>query len=325
MKKPTILITGVAGFIGSNLAERLLALGKWRILGVDNLSAGSLAQVPSGVEFHEIDILSDAMLPLIAQADYVFHLAAKNCIADCQQDPVATATINILGTVRVLDHCAKCGVRKVIYAESSALYEGTSHLPSQEPEIHPQSFYAISKAAGMYFAHAYQRFRNLRCIALRYFCVYGPKQDYRRTIPPVMSAFAISLLTGKSPIIYGTGQKRRDFVFVDDINDFHIMCLENDAMDGKTFNLGSGESISIQELFQMMSHIMDRNVKPLYKEDLPGEAFETRADISAAKSLGWSPKTSLLVGLQHIISWIEKNAIHKDETVIHHCRGSLEN
>src|SRR5690606_5651930 len=189
-RRGRIVVTGVAGFIGSNLADRLLAEG-YHVIGVDDLSYGVLEQVPSGVEFHRIDVRSPELYPVLEGADAVFHLAAKNCIADCQADPVETASINVLGTVNVFEGAVRGGVGKVVYAESSALYEGSSVLPTPEAEIAPESFYAVSKVAGRAFAEAYARFHGLKLTALRYFCVYGPRQDYRRTIPPVMSAFIL--------------------------------------------------------------------------------------------------------------------------------------
>ncbi|HLX25346.1 MAG TPA: NAD-dependent epimerase/dehydratase family protein, partial [Candidatus Cybelea sp.] len=211
----TIGVTGVAGFIGSNLADRLLSEG-YRVAGFDNLAYGVREQIPDGVVFHQIDIRDRSLSKAFAGIDVVFHLAAKNCIADCQDDPVETSDINVTGTVNVFDAARRAGVAKVVYAESSALYEGSSVLPTPESEVAPQSFYAASKHGSMAFAEAYRRFFGMRMTALRYFCVYGPRQDYRRTIPPVMSAFAIKLLRGERPVIYGTGEKRRDFVYVDD-------------------------------------------------------------------------------------------------------------
>ena len=196
-----ILVTGCAGFIGSNLCKRLLDEG-YKVVGIDNLAYGLEENIPEGVEFYKSDVRSRDIYPLFKNIDVVFHLAAKNCINDCQNDPVETADINVRGTVNVLEaaRCAK--VQKVIYAESSALYEGSQIFPTPESEVYPESFYAVSKSSGMYFAEAYRRFFDLNTVALRYFCVYGPVQDYRRTIPPVMSAFIIKLLKGEHPVIY---------------------------------------------------------------------------------------------------------------------------
>jgi UDP-glucose 4-epimerase len=301
---PKVLITGVAGFIGSNLADRLLQKG-YKVVGVDNLAYGVEEQIPEGVEFHKMDIRDRAIYPLFHDIDYVFHLAAKNCISDCQLDPVETADINVRGTVNIFEAAKRAKVKKVIYAESSALYEGSNTLPTPETDVKPESFYAISKFSSMYFAEGYARFFNLKTTALRYFCVYGPRQDYRRTIPPVFSAFIIKLLKGEQPIIYGTGEKRRDFIHVDDVNDFHEMCITDDRTTGKVFNLGSGTNYSVNEIYSMIASLLGSSVKPVYKPDLPGEAFANLADISLAKSLGWRPRISLKEGLQTSIEFIK--------------------
>ncbi|MBI3986698.1 MAG: NAD-dependent epimerase/dehydratase family protein, partial [Lentisphaerae bacterium] len=171
-----MLITGCAGFIGSNLADRLCRKG-YRVRGIDNLAYGLRSQVPAGVEFHRKDIRDPKAGSIYEGVDVVFHLAAKNCISDCQQDPVETADINVRGTVQVLESARRAGVRKVVYAESSALYEGSSVLPTPESEESPQSVYAVSKAASRLFALAYERFHGMHLTGLRYFCVYGPRQD----------------------------------------------------------------------------------------------------------------------------------------------------
>jgi UDP-glucose 4-epimerase len=300
-----VLVTGVAGFIGSNLADRLLAEGKTRVVGIDNLSYGVLEQVPSGVEFHREDIRNPSAERLFQGVDFVFHLAAKNCIADCQADPVETADINVTGSARVFEAARRARVRKVIYAESSALYEGSPLLPTPETEVKPQSFYALSKQASMLFAEGYARFFGMKTTALRYFCVYGPRQDYRRTIPPVFSAFIIRLLKGEQPVIYGTGEKRRDFIHVNDVNDFHLLCMEDELTTGKVFNLGSGKSRSVNEIYDLISGLLGSDVKPIHKPDLPAEALETRADIGRALALGWKPRIGLEQGLATSIAFIK--------------------
>jgi UDP-glucose 4-epimerase len=329
-----VLITGVAGFIGSNLADRLLQEGKYRVIGIDNLAYGIKEQIPAGVEFHKIDIRDRSIYPIFQNVDYVFHFAAKNCISDCQLDPVETADINVTGTVNVFEASRRANVNKVIYAESSALYEGSTILPTPESEAKPQSFYSVSKFSSMYFAEAYARFfgapqlhnsippslhnsitpslhhsntpTGFRATALRYFCVYGPRQDYRRTIPPLFSAIIIRLLRGEQPTIYGTGEKRRDFIHVDDINDFHIKCMTDERTTGNVYNLGSGINFSVNEIYEIIGRLLKTDKEPLYKPDLPGEAFANLADISAAKNLGWSPKISLEDGLKSSIDFLRK-------------------
>jgi len=160
----------------------------------------------------------------------------------------------------------------------------------------------------MLLAQAYSRYSNLNLTALRYFCVYGPRQDYRRSIPPLFSSFIIKLLKGETPTIYGTGEKRRDFIHIDDINDFHIKCLTNKYTNGKVFNLGSGVNYSVNEIYEKISNILDIEIYPEYKDDLPGEAFQNLADINLAKTTGWSPKIDLDDGLRTSIDFI-KNEI----------------
>ena len=275
------------------------------VLGIDNLSYGLKENIPSGVEFHNQDIRDSRIEKLFVGADVVFHLAAKNCISDCQNDPVETADINVTGTVNVFEAARKARVRKVIYAESSALYERSGLLPTPESAVQPESFYAVSKLAGMHFAEAYKRYFGRTFTALRYFGVYGPIQDYRRTIPPVMSAFIIKLLKGERPVIYGTGEKRRDFVYVDDVNDFHLLCLRDSRTDNETYNLGSGENHSVLEIYELVSRLLGVRLEPEFKPDLPGEAQITLADISKALALGWKPKTDLETGLLHAIDYIK--------------------
>jgi UDP-glucose 4-epimerase len=303
--KRKILITGIAGFIGSNLASRLLSEG-YEVLGIDNLAYGLRENVPEGVDFHRLDIRTKDIFPLFKGVDTVFHLAAKNCIADCQADPVEAAEINVSGTVNVFEASRRTEARKIIYAESSALYEGSSICPTPESELKPESFYALSKLASMHFAKAYEAFYGLRFTALRYFCVYGPVQDYRRTIPPLMSAFIIKLLKDEQPIIYGTGEKRRDFVYVEDVNDFHLICIRDDRTNGRTFNIGSGTNYSVHEILNKVSKMLGANPVPIYKDDLPGEAQVTLADITQARTLGWEPKTPLEVGLKKAIEYIRQ-------------------
>jgi nucleoside-diphosphate-sugar epimerase len=311
-----ILITGVAGFIGSNLAEYLLKKSRakspeignqkpLRLIGIDNLAYGLREQVPEGVEFYQLDIRSKEIYPLFEGVDYVFHLAAKNCISDCQADPVETAEINVTGTVNVFEAARRAKVKKVIYAESSALYEGSKVFPTPESEVKPESFYAVSKLSGMSFAKAYQTFYDLQFTALRYFCVYGPRQDYRRTIPPVMSAFIINLLKGEPPIIYGTGEKRRDFVYVDDVNDFHLFCMNGSGTNGGVYNVGSGKNYSVNEIYGMISQLLGIHIPPINKPDLAGEAEVTLADITEAKKLCWEPKTDIVAGLKSMIEYIK--------------------
>lgn len=305
-----ILITGVAGFIGSNLAERLLHEDH-SVVGIDNLAYGIETQVPKGVHFFRGDIRSKDIYPLFKDIDVVFHFAAKNCISDCQKDPVETADINIVGTVNVFDAAARAGVKKVIYAESSAMYEGSLIFPTPETEAKPESFYARSKLSAMHFAKAYQKFYGLTTVGLRYFSVYGPRQDYRRTIPPLPSAFIIKLLKGESPVIYGTGEKRRDYIYIDDINDFHVLAMNDNRVNNQVFNLGFGANYSVKEIYKLVGDALGIHIDPEFKADLPGEAQITLADISKAKSVGWQPRVPLTEGVKRSVEYIKQKVVPK--------------
>lgn len=300
----SVLITGVAGFIGSNLAERLLR-ESYRVVGLDNLAYGIREQVPAGVEFHKADVRSPDIYPLFDKIDIVFHLAAKNCIADCQNDPVETADINVTGTTNVFEAARRAKIKKLIYAESSSIYEGSKSLPTSEEDEHPETFYAASKMATKFFAEVYARWYGLKWTALRYFCVYGPRQDYRRTIPPLFSAFIIKLLKNERPVIYGSGEKRRDFIHVEDVNDFHLLSLRDDRTTGEVFNLGSGENFSVNEIFKVVRELLGSKLEPIYKPDLPGEALTTLANVDKAKRLGWATSVGLKEGLKSSIDFIK--------------------
>jgi UDP-glucose 4-epimerase len=303
-----ILITGIAGFIGSNLANYLIEKG-YSVSGIDNLTYGTLEQVPKEAHFINADIRDNEILKHFKNTDVVFHLAAKNCIVDCQLEPVETTDINITGTVNIFEAARRAGVRKVIYAESSAIYEGTSIFPTSETETNPHSFYAVSKASTAYFAEAYRRYYGQNTTALRYFNVYGPRQDYRRIIPPVISAFIIAMLQGQRPVIHGDGSKKRDFVYVDDVNEFHHITLKDNRTDGKTYNLGYEKNYSVLDIYHELESILNTGLEPIFKDDLPGEAQENLADISKAKELGWEPKTDLRQGLLNSIEYIQENVL----------------
>jgi UDP-glucose 4-epimerase len=303
-----VLITGVAGFIGSHLATRLLDEGD-EVIGLDDLSAGVKDNVDPRVVLYADDIRSRGIYPLFAGVDRVVHLAAKNCLADCLQDPVQTAEVNVAGTANVLEAARRAGVGKVVYADTSAEYEGVPDVPSRVDRVAPLSVYARSKRAGALFCEAYQDFHGLRLTVLRYFNVYGPAQDWRRSIPPLMSAFAIKLLRGEPPLIYGSGDKRRDFVYVDDVTEFNLLALRDPRTDGHVYNVGSGVNYSVNEVFGVMEDILRTGLRPLYRGDLVGEAEVTLADIRTSLELGWAPRIGLRAGLERSIAYVKESVL----------------
>jgi nucleoside-diphosphate-sugar epimerase len=308
-----VLITGVAGFIGSHLAVRLLEEGD-EVIGLDNLSAGVRENVDPRVVFRPQDVRWHSIYPLFEGVDTVFHLAAKNCLADCLQDPVATAEINVAGTANVLEAARRAGVGKVIYADTSAEYEGIRELPAGVDRIAPVSVYARSKRAGAMFCEAYQRFHGLRITMLRYFNVYGPAQDWRRTVPPLMSAFAMNLLQGKRPVIYGTGEKRRDFVYVEDVTEFNLLALRDPRTDGQVYDVGSGINYSVNEVFALMEEFLGTGLRPVYQDDLAGEAETTLADVGPAQELSWKPRVPVGEGIERSIAYIKEHVLDESRS-----------
>src|SRR5467141_4907236 len=279
-----IVVTGVAGFVGSNLTKRLLDRG-YPVIGIDDLSAGTAENVDRCVEFHQTDIGAPEIYPLFEGADAVFHLAAKTCLPECVNNPLEAASMNVMGTLNVLEAARMAKVRKFIYADTSAEYEGINEFPTREEEIRPIGVYAASKHGGAAFCESYRQLYNMNITIVRYFNVYGPAQDWRRVVPPVMSAFIIRMLSGQRPVIYGTGEKRRDFIYVDDVNDFHLLVLEDPRADGRVFNVGSGINFSDNEVYGLIERQLKTGLQPIYEPDLPGEAEITLADIAEARNL----------------------------------------
>jgi UDP-glucose 4-epimerase len=306
-----VLVTGCAGFIGGNLCRALLA-GGHEVVGIDDLSAGTLDNLPGGVEFAELDIRDPGIQRLFAGVDAVFHLAARNCLIDCMRHPIETADVNVKGTIQVLEACRKVGGPKLIYADTSAAYEGIEQFPTPEERVCPIGIYAISKNAGAKFVESYGRLYGQRYTILRYFNVYGPAQDHRRVMAPVMSAFILRLLAGEPPVIYGTGEKRRDFVYVDDVNRFHLQCLRDTRTNGRILNVGSGRNYSVFEIYQAIVEQLGTEQRPVFRPDLPGEAFQTLADLTAARSVGFEPQTDLKDGLARSIEYLKTKVMTKE-------------
>lgn len=302
-----VMVTGVAGFVGSNLGKHLLDRG-YSVIGIDDLSAGTLENVDARVEFHKMDIRDAMVYRLAERADAIFHLAAKASLTDCLAHPLEAASVNTLGTLNMLEAARQANVPKFVYADTSAEYEGLTEFPTKEDKVLPIGVYAASKHGGYAFCESYLRLYGMNITVFRYFNVYGPAQDWRRVIPPVMSSFIMRMLNGEKPVIYGTGEKRRDFIYVDDVNELHIAVLENPASKGMVLNAGTGTNLSVNEVFQLVEEQMKTELKPVYKPDLPGEAQVTLADISRAKSLGWAPKIDVREGLRRSIQYLKEKA-----------------
>lgn len=267
--------------------------------GLDRKREMRGGRVPDGVVIHEADILLEDIYPFFSGMDAVFHLAAKSSVPDCENDPVDAVAVNVLGSVRVFEAAKRARVRKVIYAESAALYEGVAKLPSSEDTIRPEGFYATSKFAQRIFSEAYARNSKMVFTALRYFNVYGPGQGSQSFI----SGLITKLLKGERPVIYGNGARRRDFIHIDDINDFHVRCIEDNRTDNNTYNLGNGTNYSIVEVCEKACDIMGVRFNPIFQDRSEERERDTLADITEAKKLGWAPKIDLDTGLRDTIKW----------------------
>lgn len=300
--RDTIAVTGAAGFIGSNLCRDLAAQG-YKVIGLDNLSAGTLENVPVEIDFREVDICQPHLEVHLSDCETVFHLAAKNCLVDCANHPLETALNNVVGTVNLLEAMVAARVPHLVYADTSAEYEGVLEFPSRIDLVRPLSIYACSKRSGALMCESFASLHAMSVSFVRYFNVYGPAQDWRRVVPPVMSAFTIKLINGDRPIIYGQGNKRRDFIHVDDVNSFHRMLLENRSLRGGTYNLGCGKDYSVLEVFDLIKAIVGSNLQPRFQSELPGEAKRTLADISQTLETGWRPRVDLADGLTRFVDY----------------------
>lgn len=264
------------------------------------------------------DILSrDALFRQVSMVkpDATFHFAGLVSIYDCHKNPYDAIQNNIVGSVNVFDACLAAGCPRVIFSETSAVYENCELLHSGyfEGQSDPTTVYASTKAAVALLAESYARTKGLKYTALRYFNIAGPIQDYKRTVPPLFAGFALRLIGGNKPIIFGDGNRRRDFIHVDDVNNFHIQCLTDDCTIGQTFNLGRGESHSLFEIGDIVLSILKESdkyklpdsVEYITMPEINGEAFEIFADISKARRLGWSPKLSIGDALDDTIKYLE--------------------
>ncbi len=308
-----VIVTGVAGFIGSNLAMHLLNRG-YSVVGIDNLVSGTIENVDARVDFHKTDICNKEVYSLLQGADAVFHLAAKNSLTDCLANPLDAAQINAVGTLNILEAARQAKVGKFIYADTSAEYEGIHEFPTREDKVRPIGVYAASKHGGCTFCESYRDLYSMNLTIVRYFNVYGPAQDWRRVVPPVMSAFIIRMLRGEAPIIYGTGEKRRDFIYVDDVNDFHLTLLKDPRSNGGIYNVGTGVNFSINEIYRLIEELLQTGLRPIYKADLPGEAQVTLADISSGRKLGWEPKIDIHEGLRRSVQYIKDRVLQVVQT-----------
>ena len=304
LKNKRIVITGGAGFIGSNLARSLFADNE--IIIMDNLMTGryeNISDINSQIKFVRSDINDlDILKREFEFADYVLHLAAIASVPKSVQDPIAANRNNVDGTLSVLVAARDCGVRRVIFASSSAVYGDASEMPLRETlPPRPLSPYAITKLAGEHYCRIFHEVYGLETVSLRYFNVFGtgqnPSSDYAAVIPKFVKAAQ----AGEHPTIYGDGEQTRDFVFVQDVVRANILACVAPQAAGKAFNIAAGKGISLNQLLESLSIIFSRRIIPIYANPRPGDIKHSLADISLAKDiLGYEPKVDIVEGLKAI-------------------------
>lgn len=300
------VVTGGAGFIGSHLVAALLAKG-WDVVIVDNLATGRRENLEavSGAVFHELDINdTEALAGLFAGAQYVFHVGAIPAVPRSIEDPQGTNRANIDGTLSVLVAAKKAGVQRVIFSSSSSVYGDSPVLPKQEDmTTAPISPYATQKLAGEQYMQHFHKLLGLETVVIRYFNVFGPRQDPKSTYAAVIPLFITLIRDGKTPHINGDGTTTRDFTYVDNVVLGNILAATTPAAAGKLFNIACGAQFSLNDLVAVINTKLGTNVVPEYGPFRPGDVKGSLADISRAKEiLGYEPTVSFEEGIERTIA-----------------------
>ncbi len=298
------LVTGGAGFIGSHISDRLLADGH-RVRILDNFSTGKHENIPASdnVEVMEGDVGSyDTVRTAMQQVDFVYHEAAIASVPETVDNPLASERVNYRGTLNILEAARHAGVKRVMFACSAAVYGDLPELPKQESmPVKPLSPYAVDKLASEQACQMYTRLYGLETVSLRYFNVFGPRQDPSSPYSGVISIFSDYINQGKQPAIYGDGEQTRDFVYVSDVVEANIKAATAPAAAGKAINIATGGKLSINELLQTICNIKGQPFDPTYKPGRQGDIRHSRADISAAREfLDWEPVVAFEAGLREL-------------------------
>ncbi len=309
IKNKNILITGGCGFVGSNIAENLATEN--HIIIIDNLISGkkeNITEFQDKVEFINTDIRDyDSILSFFEEIDLVFHAGANIFIEKSIKDPKYDAEVNVIGTINVLEACRKCNVKRLIFSSSSAVYGDSVSLPIKEDHpIKPDSPYAITKRTSEYYCKLYAELYGLKTVSLRYFNVYGSRQDPYNPYSGVIAIFVNNALNNLPLTIYGDGEQTRDFIHVNDIVNANILAAETKYAKGNVFNVGTGRYISINQLVEIIKQLVG-NTKVKYEPARLGDIRKSVADISLAKEiLGFEAKIKFERGLENYITWCKE-------------------
>ncbi|MCX8033046.1 MAG: NAD-dependent epimerase/dehydratase family protein [Thermoleophilia bacterium] len=299
-----ILVTGGAGFIGSHICDRLLSLGQ-TVSVVDNLSTGKQHHVPEGVDFYEMDIRDPDLDKIFAnhKPEIVIHQAAHANVTESVRNPLYNAEVNILGTLNLLECCVRHEVERIVFASTGgALYGEACYIPADEAHpVDPVSPYGVSKYAVEHYLYMYRQVHGLDYVTLRYPNVYGPRQDPHGEAG-VVAIFALKLLKGEQPIIYGDGTKTRDYCYVSDIVDANILALNGPS--GGIYNLGRGIEVSDLEIFETVRDAVGVDIEPIFAPVRPGEVNHIALDArKAERELGWRWKVDLVEGVNQTVQY----------------------
>ena len=301
------LVTGGAGFIGSHLSEELVRRGH-TVRVADSLITGkraNLTHIP-GVEFLEGDLADEPFARRAAEGmDFVLHQAAIPSVPRSVKDPITSNRANVDATLNVLVAARDAGVKRLVFAGSSSAYGNTPTLPKHEDMPgNPLSPYALQKVVGEQYLQMFTRLYGLETVSIRYFNVFGPRQDPSSPYSGVISVFATALLENRSPTIYGDGEQTRDFTYVANVVDGVLRACEAGGASGEVINVATGGRISLNQLFETMRGLVGSNVTPTYVDARAGDVRDSQADIAKARRiLGYQPSVSFEQGLERTIAW----------------------
>jgi UDP-glucose 4-epimerase len=306
----TCLITGVAGFVGSALARAALAQGD-QVRGIDNFSTGkreNLGEIFSRIDFRQIDLLDlEALREACVGVDYVLHEAAIPSVPKSVLDPLGSNRANVDGTVHLLIAARDAKVKRVVYAASSSAYGDTPTLPKREDMTpNPISPYAVAKLAGEHYMISFYRCYGLETVCLRYFNVFGPRQDPTSPYSGVMAKFITQMLAGKTPTIFGDGTQSRDFTYIDNTVEANLLAAKAPASEaaGRVFNVATGRRVELNEMFQLLKKLTGYSGDVQYGAERAGDIKHSLADISRAENhLGYRPTVDFEEGLRRTVEW----------------------